>query len=51
MTAGLAENDEEGRSRLSPRLPQQAVRVHAALGRAEPRLNETRAAVQRNNDY
>ncbi|WP_418647250.1 IclR family transcriptional regulator [Thauera butanivorans] len=51
-TAGIAEFDEtDGRWRLTPRLPQQAVKVYAALGRAETRLAETKAAIHRNNDY
>ena len=52
VAAGLADrDDEDGRYRLTARLPQQAVKVYAALGRAETRLNETRAAIQRANDY
>jgi DNA-binding IclR family transcriptional regulator len=51
VTAGLAERDEDGRYRLTPRLPQQAVKVYAALGRAETRLGETRAAIHRSDDY
>jgi DNA-binding IclR family transcriptional regulator len=51
VTAGLAERDEDGRYRLTSRLPQQAVKVHAAIGRAEARLAETRSAIHRNNDY
>ena len=47
VLAGLADKDEDGRYRLTPRLPQQAVKIYAALGRAETRLNETRAAIQR----
>ena len=51
ITAGLAEKDEDGRYRLTARLPQQAVKVYAALGRAETRLAEVKAAVHRNSDY
>lgn len=51
VTAGLAERDEDSRYRLTSRLPQQAVKVHAAIGRAEARLAETRSAIHRNNDY
>lgn len=49
--SGLAVRDEEGRWRLSARLPQQAVRVYAALGRAETRLAETKSEIHRNTDY
>lgn len=51
ITAGLAERDEDGRYRLTARLPQQAVKVYAAIGRAETRLAEARAAIHRNTDY
>lgn len=52
VVAGLALRDEEdGRYRLTARLPQQAVKVHAAIGRAEARLAETRSAIHRNTDY
>ena len=51
VIAGLADKGDDGRYRLTARLPQQAVKVYAALGRAETRLNETRAAIQRANDY
>lgn len=52
VTAGLAEFDEETRHyRLTGRLPNQAVKVYAALGRAETRLAETKAAIHRNNNY
>ena len=51
-TAGLAEQDEEtGRWRLTARLPQQAVKVWAAIGRAETRLAETKAGIHRSTDY
>ena len=51
LIAGLATRDDDGRYCLTPRLPQQAVKVYAALGRAETRLTETRAALQRSADY
>ena len=52
VIAGLAARDEDnGRYWLTARLPQQAVKVHAAIGRAEARLAETRSAIHRNNDY
>lgn len=51
-TAGLAEKDEDtGLWRLTARLPQQAVKVYAAIGRAETRLAEAKAAIHRNSDY
>ena len=50
--AGLAQKDEEtGLWRLTARLPQQAVKVHTAIGRAETRLAEAKAAIHRNSDY
>lgn len=51
VSAGLAQRDDEGRYCLTARLPQQAVKVYAALGRAETRLAETKAAIHRNSDY
>jgi len=52
VAAGLAVKDEEtGRYCLTARLPQQAVKVHAAIGRAEARLAETRSAIHRSTDY
>lgn len=51
VDAGLAQRDEDGRYCLTARLPQQTVKVYAALGRAETRLAETKAAIHRNNDY
>lgn len=43
-TAGLASFDEQTQCwRLTPRLPQQAVKVYAALGRAETQLSEDRS--------
>ena len=50
--AGLAHKDEEtGLWRLTARLPQQAVKVHAAIGRAETRLAETKSGIHRSTDY
>lgn len=51
VIAGVAERDDEGRYRLNARLPQQAVKVYAALGRAEARLAEVKAGIHRNSDY
>ena len=48
QTAGLAERDEAtGLWRLTPRLPQQAVKVWAAISRAETRLSDAKARYQR----
>lgn len=42
-TAGLAERDEEtGQWRLTPRLPQQALKALNSLDRMQRRLDETR---------
>jgi len=50
-TAGMAERDEEtGHWRLTPRLPQQAVRVWAAIDRAERRIDEAKARFKRAAD-
>ena len=50
-TAGIAERDEEsGHWRLTPRLPQQAVRVWAAIDRAERRIDEAKARFKRSAD-
>lgn len=50
-TAGLAERDEAtGLWRLTPRLPQQAVKVFAAIDRAANRLDEARNRYTRNHD-
>ena len=52
VAAGLADrDDDDGRYRLTARLPQQAVKVYTAIGRAETRLAEAKAAIHRNNDY
>ena len=50
--AGIAQKDEEtGLWRLTARLPQQTVKVYAAIGRAETRLAETKSAIHRSIDY
>ena len=50
-TAGLAERDEAtGLWRLTPRLPQQAIKVFSAIDRAERRLEEARSRFTRNPD-
>ena len=50
-TAGIAERDEEnGHWRLTPRLPQQAVRVWAAIDRAERRIDEAKQRFKRSAD-
>lgn len=50
-TAGLAERDEAtGLWRLTPRLPQQAIKVFNAIDRAERRLEEARTRFTRNPD-
>lgn len=47
-TAGLAERDETtGLWRLTPRLPQQAIKVWAAISAAETRLADARARFSR----
>lgn len=50
-TAGLAERVEEtGHWRLTPRLPQQSLKVMTAIDRAERRLEEARSRFTRNPD-
>lgn len=50
-TAGMAERDEDsGHWRLTPRLPQQAVRVWAAIDRAERRIAEAKDRFARKTD-
>lgn len=50
-TAGLAERDEDtGHWRLTPRLPQQAVKVWSAIDRAERRLTEAKNRFSRSPD-
>lgn len=51
ITAGMAVKEENGRYRLTARLPQQAVKVYAALGRAETRVAEVKSAIHRNDNY
>lgn len=50
-TAGIAEHDEAtGRWRLTPRLPQQAIKVWTAIDRAERQLQEAKTRFNR-TDY
>lgn len=50
-TAGIAERDEAtGHWRLTPRLPQQAIKVWTSIDRAERRLAESRSRFSRNPD-
>lgn len=50
-TAGLAERDEAtGMWRLTPRLPQQAIKVWTAIDRAERRIEESKSRFSRNPD-
>lgn len=47
-TAGLVERDEAtGHWRLTPRLPQQCIKVWASIDRADRRLEETRQRFSR----
>jgi DNA-binding IclR family transcriptional regulator len=49
--AGLAERIEEtGNWRLTPRLPQQAIKVFSAIDRAERRIEEAKNRFTRNPD-
>ncbi len=48
--AGIAERDDSGAWRLTPRLPQQAVKVWAAIDRAERRIAESKNRFSRNPD-
>lgn len=51
LTAGLAERDERtGLWRLTPRLPQQAIKVWTAIDRAEQQLAQARQRFSRNPD-
>lgn len=51
LTAGLAQRDEAtGQWRLTPRLPQQCIKVWTAIDRAESRLADARARFSRNPD-
>jgi DNA-binding IclR family transcriptional regulator len=50
-TAGVAERDEEtGHWRLTPRLPQQAIKALSSIDRAERRVTEARQRFTRNTD-
>ena len=50
-TAGVAERDEaSGAWRLTPRLPQQAIKVWTAIDRAERRIEESKSRFSRNPD-
>ena len=50
-TAGLAERDEAtGMWRLTPRLPQQAIKVWNSIDHAQRRLDESRARFSRTPD-
>lgn len=50
-TAGLAERDEgSGCWRLTPRLPQQAIKVFTAIESAQRRVDEARNRFTRNPD-
>jgi DNA-binding IclR family transcriptional regulator len=51
VKAGVAERDEAtGNCRLTPRLPQQAIKVFNAIDHAERRLAEARQRFSRNPD-
>ena len=51
LSAGLAERDEAtGHWRLTPRLPQQAIKVFNAIDAAERRVDEARNRYTRNPD-
>lgn len=51
LTAGIAERDEHtGHWRLTPRLPQQAIKALATIDRAEQRVQEARQRFTRNPD-
>ena len=50
-TAGVAERDEAtGNWRLTPRLPQQSIKVFNAIDRAQRRVDEARNRFTRNPD-
>ena len=50
-TAGLAERDEAtGHWRLTPRLPQQAIKVFSAIDATQRRVDEARNRFTRNPD-
>ncbi len=51
LTAGVAECDADtGAWRLTPRLPQQAVKVFNAIDRAERRIEESKNRFSRNSN-
>lgn len=51
LTAGLVEKDEEsGLWRLTPRLPQQTIKVWTAIDRAEKRVQESKNRFNRTPD-
>lgn len=51
LTAGIVEKDETtGLWRLTPRLPQQAIKVWSAIDRAERRVQEAKHRFNRNPD-
>jgi Mn-dependent DtxR family transcriptional regulator len=49
-TAGMVERDDSGAWRLTPRLPQQAIKVWTAIDRAERRIEESKNRFSRNPD-
>ena len=51
LTAGIAEKDENtGLVRLTPRLPQQAIKVWTAIDRAEKKVQEAKNRFNRSPD-
>lgn len=51
LTAGVAEKDENtGLVRLTPRLPQQAIKVWTAIDRAEKKVQEAKNRFNRSPD-
>lgn len=51
LTAGIAEKDENtGLVRLTPRLPQQAIKVWTAIDLAEKKVQEAKSRFNRNPD-
>jgi DNA-binding IclR family transcriptional regulator len=51
LTAGVVEKDEaSGHWRLTPRLPQQALKALASIERASKRVDESRQRYSRNPD-
>lgn len=49
-TAGLAERLDSGNWCLTPRLPQQSIKVWAAIDRAERRIQDSKNRFSRNPD-